>query len=246
MLDEAKTYLRTVLRSLAPEIAAGTPIVCLEPSCASVFHDELINLFPNDEAAKKLQKQIILFPDFLESVGYQPARENPRILGSKAVIHGHCHHKALWSISPEERLLGAAGLEPQVLDSGCCGLAGSFGYETEHYDISMKIGERVLFPSVRSAAPDTVIVADGFSCRQQISHGTPRHAMHLAEVLQMGLRPSQPRSKRGYVEDGHTEPNHRVPVLPMLALAGVVSAAGLFLLSRARQSNPTSRPRDRS
>ena len=246
MLDEAKTYLRTVLRSLAPEIAAGTPIVCLEPSCASVFHDELINLFPNDEAAKKLQKQIILFPDFLESVGYQPARENPRILGSKAVIHGHCHHKALWSISPEERLLGAAGLEPQVLDSGCCGLAGSFGYETEHYDISMKIGERVLFPSVRSAAPDTVIVADGFSCRQQISHGTPRHAMHLAEVLQMGLRPSQPRSKRGYVEDGHTEPKHGVPVLPMLALAGVVSAAGLFLLSRARQSNPTSRPRDRS
>ena len=178
MLDEAKTYLRTVLKSLATEITAGTPIVCLEPSCASVFHDELVNLFPNDEAAQKLRKQVILFPDFLETVGYRPAQNNPQLLGGKAVIHGHCHHKALWSISPEEKLLREAGLQPQVLDSGCCGLAGSFGYEEEHYDISMKIGERVLLPSVRSATPDTIIVADGFSCRQQISHGSfpPRHA----------------------------------------------------------------------
>ena len=237
MLDEAKTHLRTVLKSLTAEIATGAPIVCLEPSCASVFHDELINLFPTDEAAKKLQKQIILFPDFLESVGYRPAQQNPQLLGKKAIIHGHCHHKALWSISPEEQLLREAGLEPHVLDSGCCGLAGSFGYEAEHYDISMKIGERVLFPSVRVAAPDTVIVADGFSCRQQISHGTPRHAMHLAEVLQIGLRPSRPRSKRGYVEDGHIEPEHGLPVLPIVALAGLVSVAGLFLASRKRRAN---------
>ena len=233
MLDEAKTYLRTVLKSLAPEIAAGTPIICLEPSCASVFYDELINLFPNDEAARKLHKQIVLFPDFLESVGYRPARLNPQLLGGKAVIHGHCHHKALWSISPEERLLREAGLQPQVLDSGCCGLAGSFGYEAEHYDISMKIGERVLFPSVRSADRDTIVVADGFSCRQQISHGTPRRAMHLAEILQMGLRPSKARAKRGYIEDGHTEPKHGSPVLSILAVASLVSA-GVFFLSRAR------------
>ena len=239
MLDEAKTYLRTVLKSLAPEIAAGTPIICLEPSCASVFHDELINLFPNDEAAKKLQKQIILFPDFLERVGYRPAQGNPQLLGNKAVIHGHCHHKALWSISPEEKLLREAGLQPQVLDSGCCGLAGSFGYEAEHYDISMKIGERVLFSSVRSAAPDTIIVADGFSCRQQISHGTSRRGMHLAEVLQMGLRPSEQRPKRVYIEDGHTEPKHGLPKLPILTLAGLASAAGLFLLLRKRRPNTT-------
>jgi Fe-S oxidoreductase len=234
MLDEAKTYLRTVLKSLTAEIAAGTPIVCLEPSCASVFHDELTNLFPSDDAAQKLRKQIILFPDFLESVGYRPAQKNQQLLGSKALIHGHCHHKALWSISPEEKLLHEAGLQPQVLDSGCCGLAGSFGYETEHYDISMKIGERVLLPSVRSADRDTVIVADGFSCRQQISHGTRRRAMHLAEILQMGLHPSQPRSKRGYVEDGHTEPKHGVPMLSMLAVAALASAAGFFLLARKR------------
>lgn len=238
MLDEAKTYLRTVLKSLASEIAAGTPIVCLEPGCASVFHDELINLFPNDEAARKLQKQIILFADFLKTVGYRPAKNNPQLLDSKAIIHGHCHHKALWSISPEETLLRQAGLQPQVLDSGCCGLAGSFGYETEHYDISMKIGERVLFPAVRSAARDTVVVADGFSCRQQISHGTSRRAMHLAEVLQMGLRPTTPRSKRGFIEDGHTEPKHGFPAFPVLALASLASAAGVFLLARKRRSNP--------
>jgi Fe-S oxidoreductase len=238
MLDEAKTYLRTVLKSLAAEIAAGTPIVCLEPSCASVFHDELINLFPEDEAAQKLRKQIVLFPDFLASVGYRPAKNNPLLMGNKAVIHGHCHHKALWSLSPEEKLLSEAGLRPQVLDSGCCGLVGSFGYEAKHYDISRKIGERVLFPSVRSASPDTIIVADGFSCRQQISHGTPRRAMQLAEVLQMGLRPSPRRSKRSYIEDGHTEPKHGIGKVPIVVFAALASVAGLFFLAR-KGSNPT-------
>jgi Fe-S oxidoreductase len=235
MLDHAKTYLMTILSSLAAEIAAGIPIICLEPSCASVFRDELVNLFPKDHSAQRLRNQVVLFADFLESVGYKPTQRNQHLRGRKAVVHGHCHHKALWSMSPEERLLREAGFLPEVLDSGCCGLAGSFGYETEHYDISMKIGERVLFPSVRSADADTVIVADGFSCRQQISHGTPRKAMHLAEVLQMGLRPEPKRPKRRYIEVGHTEPKHGSPVLAALALAGIASAMGVYLLSRSRQ-----------
>jgi Fe-S oxidoreductase len=246
MLDDAKIYLRTVLDALSGEIDSGIPIVCLEPSCASVFHDELTNLFPQDEAAQKLRKQVVLFSDFLESVGYRPAQRNQQLVGRKAVVHGHCHHKALWSMAPEERLLGEAGLQPQVLDSGCCGLAGSFGYETEHYDISMKIGERVLLPEVRSADRDTVIVADGFSCRQQISHGTPRHAMHLAEILQMAIRPSAPRSRRGYIEDGHTEPKHGIPALPIFAGAGLAAIAGLFLLTRTRRSDTTHAPREGS
>lgn len=140
-------------------------------------------------------------------------------------------------MSPEEQLLREAGFEPEVLDSGCCGLAGSFGYETEHYDISRKIGERVLLPRVRWASADTVIVADGFSCRQQISHGTPRHAMHLAEVLQMGLRPEPKRSKRRYIEHGHTEPKHGSSALGLLALAGVASAVGVYLASRRGKRN---------
>jgi Fe-S oxidoreductase len=238
MLDLAKAYLRTILHTLAPQIAAGTPIVCLEPSCASVFHDELINLFPKEDAAQRLRKQVMLFADFLESVGYKPAQRNDTLCGRKAVVHGHCHHKALWSLSPEEKLLQEAGLQPEILDSGCCGLAGSFGYEAEHYDISMKIGERMLLPRVRSADPDTVIVADGFSCRQQIAHGTPRRAMHLAEILQMGLQPKGKRSKRRYVEAGHTEPEHGSVAFPLLAVVGLASAAAVYLLARSRRSSP--------
>lgn len=237
MLDHAKHYLRTILRSLADEIASEIPIVCLEPSCASVFRDELVNLFPKDDAAQRLHNQVVLFADFLGRVGYKPTQRNPNLPGRKAVVHGHCHHKALWSMSPEEQLLREAGFEPEVLDSGCCGLAGSFGYETEHYDISRKIGERVLLPRVRWASADTVIVADGFSCRQQISHGTPRHAMHLAEVLQMGLRPEPKRSKRRYIEHGHTEPKHGSSALGLLALAGVASAVGVYLASRRGKRN---------
>jgi Fe-S oxidoreductase len=189
-----------------------------------------------------LHGQVILFADFLERVGYKPARRNPRLDGSKAVVHGHCHHKALWNMSSEERLLREAGLEPEVLDSGCCGLAGSFGYESEHYDISMKIGERVLLPKVRSAERETVIVADGFSCRQQISHGTTRHAMHLAEVLQMSLRLEKRRSKRGYIEEGHTEPKHGSSALGMLAMASAAAVVGFYLLS-ARRDGLKKRPK---
>ncbi|HSU19528.1 MAG TPA: FAD-linked oxidase C-terminal domain-containing protein [Acidobacteriaceae bacterium] len=235
MLDLAKSYLRNILQSLAPQIEAGTPIVCLEPSCASVFHDELTNLFPRDDAAHKLRSQVVLFADFLESVGYKPSQRNTNLRGRKAIIHGHCHHKALWSMSPEQQLLREAGFEPELLDSGCCGLAGSFGYEAEHFDISIKIGERVLLPRVRSADRESLIVADGFSCRQQIAHATPRRALHLAEALEMTLHPAPEKRGRRYVETGHTEPEHR-SAAPGLLLAGAATAAGLFLLSRNRRA----------
>ena len=230
MLDEAKRYLRKVLATMSPEIAAGTPIVCLEPSCASVFKDELINLFPKEDAAQRLSKQVILFPDFLEQVGYKPGK-----LEGKAVVHGHCHHKALWSMSPEQRLLAATGLQTNVLDSGCCGLAGSFGYEAGHHDISMKIGEQVLFPKVREAERETIIVSDGFSCRQQIAHGTPRRAMHTAEVLQMALQTSAKKpGKRRYVEAGQTQPDAGYPFATALVAGAGVFGAGWYLLNRLR------------
>jgi Fe-S oxidoreductase len=103
-------------------------------------------------------------------------------------VHGHCHHKSLLKMTDVEQLLARVGLDFETLDSGCCGLAGSFGYEAEHYRISMQIGERVLLPAVRAAPPDAFIVADGFSCREQIAHATGRRALHLAEVLQLALR----------------------------------------------------------
>lgn len=247
MLEEAKAYLRNVLRALEPEIVKGTPIVCLEPSCASVFRDELRNLFPKHELAQKLGKQVVLFADFLKSSGYRPAQlaiESPtrgktsEKLPVKAIVHGHCHHKALWNMSPEEELLQHAGVEARVLDSGCCGLAGSFGYEREHHDISMQIGERVLLPEVRKADAETIVVADGFSCRQQIAHGTRRKAMHIAEVLQMGLGTQGkplPAVKRGrFIENGRIQPESRLPVAGLLLGVGILAGVGLLFGRRKR------------
>jgi Fe-S oxidoreductase len=201
MLDEAKRQLLQVLDVLRPSIRAGVPVVMLEPSCGSVFTDELVNLFPNDEDAQRLKQQTFLFADFLEQEGYTPPR-----LERQAVLHGHCHHKALVGLSAEERLLKKAGLEVNTLDSGCCGMAGSFGFEPEKYELSMKIGERKLLPAVREAPEDTLLVADGFSCRTQIEQGSPRRALHLAEVLRMARRegPRGPSGKNP--ERAHVQP----------------------------------------
>ncbi len=243
MLEQAKAYLRRVMTTLHKEIAAGTPIVCLEPSCASVFRDELKNLFPNDEVAGRLQKQVVLFADFLEQAGYKPTKFSDGLSGTRTLVHGHCHHKALWSMSPEQRLLDQAGLKTEVLDSGCCGLAGSFGYQAEHYDTSMKIGELKLLPIVRSAERSTVIVADGFSCRQQIDHGSSRRAMHTAEVLRMALHSAKLKpSKHRPIESGHTQPKAGYPVGTALAAAGVISAGYLYLRSRREQKASLSKP----
>ena len=185
MLDEAARLLRRVLRVLRGPLVAGVPIVVLEPSCAAVFRDELLNLFPADEDAIRLSGQTFLLSEFLAARA--PAWQPPR-LGGKALVHGHCHHKAVLGFESEQHVLDKLGLDFDVLDSGCCGMAGGFGFEREHYEISLRIGERVLLPAVRNAAADALIVADGFSCREQILQATGRRAMHLAEVLEMAVR----------------------------------------------------------
>ncbi|HMD34318.1 MAG TPA: FAD-binding and (Fe-S)-binding domain-containing protein [Vicinamibacterales bacterium] len=184
-LDRAKALLRDTMDGLGDHIDAGTPIVVLEPSCLAVFRDELINLFPRDERAQQLSKQTFLLSEFLRKKipNYQP----PRIT-RPVMLHGHCHHKAIARIDDEDALLRAAASSLDTLDSGCCGMAGSFGFEADHYEVSMKVGELVLLPAVRASAPDTIIVADGFSCREQIAHATGRRALHLAEFLRDGLR----------------------------------------------------------
>jgi FAD/FMN-containing dehydrogenase/Fe-S oxidoreductase len=183
MLDLAKKLLRNVISELRDDIRAGTPLVVLEPSCASVFRDELVNLFPNDEDAKRLCEQTVLLSEFFQK--FAPDHPLPQ-LKRTAIVHGHCHHKAIMQLHDEEAVLTRLGLEYQVLDSGCCGMAGAFGFEGGvHYDVSIKAGERVLLPAVRRAAPDTLIITDGFSCREQISQTTDRQALHLAEVIHM-------------------------------------------------------------
>ncbi len=188
MLALAQRLLRRVLESMRPEIRAGVPVICLEPSCASVFRDELLSLFPHDEDAKRLAKQTFTLDEFLAREGYQP----PRLEGHSALLHGHCHHKSVLNFDSENELLEKMGIRVDRPESGCCGMAGSFGFEREHYEISMKIGERVLLPAVRSAPAEQIIIADGFSCRTQIEQATGRSASHIAEVIQLAFkRPRQ-------------------------------------------------------
>jgi Fe-S oxidoreductase len=191
MLDRAQALLLQILDELSPEIEAGIPIVGLEPSCVAVFRDELLNLFPHDERAQALSRQTFLLSEFLEA-----SAKNfplPR-LDRKALLHGHCHHKSLMKMTAEEAVLHRLGVDFQSPAPGCCGMAGSFGFEHDKYDISMAIGELELLPAVRQAPPDWLIIADGFSCREQIAQGSPRHALHLAEVLQMALSVTDDRS----------------------------------------------------
>ena len=192
MLEKAKENLRQIMSALQSQIDAGLPIVVLEPSCASVFRDELHNLFPADESAGRLRKQTFLLSEFLQN---QAPEYHPPSLSRKVILHGHCHHKALMKITDEESILRKMGVQLQSLDSGCCGMAGPFGFQKDKFEISQAIGERILLPAVRNAAPDTLIVADGFSCREQILQGTGRSAMHLADVLKMALdRETLPRT----------------------------------------------------
>ena len=185
MLKEAKQYLRNVMNTLGAEIDAGLPMVVLEPSCASVFRDELHNLFPTEPRAERLRRQTFLLSELLETngSGYHPPK-----LDAKVLLHGHCHQKALMKMTAEESLLRKMRLELQTPDSGCCGMAGPFGFEKEKFAVSQAVGERVLLPAVRSAAADTLIVADGFSCREQIEQATGRKPMHLAELLLLAVQ----------------------------------------------------------
>jgi FAD/FMN-containing dehydrogenase/Fe-S oxidoreductase len=186
MLDRAESLLLEILDQLEPEIEAGIPVVGLEPSCVAVFRDELINLFPHDARAQALSRQTFLLSEFLENNSSQAPLPQ---LSRKALLHGHCHHKSIMKMTAEESLLHRLGIDFQSPAPGCCGMAGSFGFEPDKYEISQAIGELELLPAVRQAPADWLIIADGFSCREQIAQGTNRHAMHLAEVLQMALNP---------------------------------------------------------
>jgi FAD/FMN-containing dehydrogenase/Fe-S oxidoreductase len=185
MLDRAKRLLLEILDTLESEIEAGIPIVGLEPSCIAVFRDELTNLFPRDKRARALGQQTFLLSEFLEQK-LIPGSALPQ-LNRKALLHGHCHHKSIMKMTAEESLLRRLGIDFQSPAPGCCGMAGSFGFERDKYEVSQAIGELELLPAVRSAPTDWLIIADGFSCREQIAQGTDRHALHLAEVLQIAL-----------------------------------------------------------
>lgn len=180
-LDSARAYLRNILNRMGPQIDRGQPFVFLEPSCASVFHNELLEFFPHEERAQKLAQQTLLLSQFLsqQASEFQPAERT----GERIVLHGHCHHKAVFGMDEELDWLRRTGATVELLDAGCCGMAGPFGFEREHLAVSQSLGERVLLPAVRAAAPADLLVSDGFSCREQIAQNTARHAIHFAEAI---------------------------------------------------------------
>ncbi len=189
MLDRAKKLLLTILGALETEIKRDIPIVVLEPSCAAVFRDELLNLFPKDDRARRLSRQTFLLSEFLE----QKAKhfQLPK-LARKALVHGHCHHKSVMRMTDEESVLRKMGIDFHAPAPGCCGMAGSFGFESDKYETSLAIGELELLPAVRKADPDCLVIANGFSCREQIAQCTSRRALHLAEVIQLATRAPHP------------------------------------------------------
>jgi Fe-S oxidoreductase len=186
MLVTAKKMLLQILDALHDEIRDGIPIVGLEPSCVAVFRDELHNLFPRDEQASRLSVQVFTLSEFLQKKA--PDFKIPA-LHRKAIVHGHCHHKSIMKMDCEKAVLKKTGLDFEILPTTCCGMAGYFGYEKgKHYDVSIQAGELMLLPRVREAEQNTLIVTNGFSCREQIEQETSRKGLHLAQVLQMALR----------------------------------------------------------
>jgi FAD/FMN-containing dehydrogenase/Fe-S oxidoreductase len=193
MLRTAKHLFRQVLRTLRPEIEAGLPIVVPEPSCCASFRDELIGLFPHDRDAQRLAQQAVTLDELLDR--HAPRWEPPRV-ERPVLVQTHCHQGAVLDAGARRRVLEHADAAVTAPDTGCCGLAGSFGFEASKYDVSMACGERALFPAVRDASADTVVLADGFSCRTQIADGTGRRAVHLAQLLRAGLPSVGPTGSR--------------------------------------------------
>ncbi|HEY1358618.1 MAG TPA: FAD-linked oxidase C-terminal domain-containing protein [Thermoleophilaceae bacterium] len=184
MLDLAKVFWRRTLSTLEPHIHEGVPLVGAEPSCVASFRDELPGLLPHVEDAKRLSLQTLTLSEFLDR--HAPDWDVPR-LQRKAIVHGHCHQEATMGMDGEQSVYDRLGLDYELLDSGCCGLAGSFGFEREHHEISLRIGEHKLMPMVRDAAADTLVIADGFSCKTQVEQMTGRRPLHTAEVIKMAM-----------------------------------------------------------
>ncbi|MBI3278833.1 MAG: FAD-binding protein [Acidobacteria bacterium] len=232
MLGTARRLLHKILDTLRPAIRQGIPVVGLEPSCVSVFRDELPDLLSGDEDAAQLSRQTWHLSEFLEhhAGGYRPPP-----LRRKALVHGHCHHKAVLKLEAEESVLRKLGLDFQVLDSGCCGMAGGFGYEAgEPYRVSVACGERVLLPAVRGAAEDTLILADGFSCREQISQLTGRRALHLAEAMQMAIEQARPLPESAPIREVTPAQAVFAQTAGLLGAGALLAGAGTLLKTRSR------------
>jgi Fe-S oxidoreductase len=190
MVDEARHEARRTIDALRTYVDRGIAIVGLEPSCLLTLRDEFASMFPGKET-QTLARSAFLFEEFLvrEKKAGRLQLELLPLESTRALLHGHCHQKAFGVMSSVEEVLSwIPGLTTRTIESSCCGMAGTFGYEAEHFEVSMKMGELSLLPAVRGAEPDTLIVADGTSCRHQIHDGAGKEAVHVAVVLERALR----------------------------------------------------------
>jgi Fe-S oxidoreductase len=189
LIDEAKVELRRTLAALEPYLAKGMPVIGLEPSCLYTFRDEAAALLPGD-ATERLAKSALLFEEFLarEDEAGRLTLPLAAIKFRRALLHGHCHQKAFAAMGAVESVLRLIpGLDVETIESSCCGMAGAFGYKPENQEISMRMAEAALLPAVRAAGADTILVADGASCRTQIKDGADREAVHVAKLLESAL-----------------------------------------------------------
>ena len=227
-LDTARGMLEEILGALKPEIEAGTPVVGLEPSCMSVLKDEMKNMLPFNQDAHRLREKTFVLSEFLEKEA--PHYEPPK-LRRKAVVQGHCHHHAVFNkLKQEQEVMKKMELDFELLDSGCCGMAGSFGFEADKYEVSKKIAEAGLLPAIRKASKDTLIIADGFSCREQIEDLTDRRGLHLAEIIQIAKREGPGGPAGDYPERRYLPPDAPMADLRTLALVGAGALAAGALL----------------
>jgi FAD/FMN-containing dehydrogenase/Fe-S oxidoreductase len=227
-LDQANELLVDVLAHLKSEIESGTQVVGLEPSCVTVFRDEMTDLRPHDQDAKRLHGQVFTLAEFLERHNYQPPS-----LHEDIVVHGHCHQKAVISLDAEKKLFAAMGTKAEILDDGCCGMAGSFGFEKRKYDVSMKIYEHELGPHLRSVPAERLVLADGFSCRTQIEQATGHRPLHLAQLLQAARRGSDAREcSRRELKKVVSRDRSSVAIGSALALAGAAVGLGAIYIAR--------------
>ena len=237
-LVTAKRVLRRTLDVLRPWLDEGALVVGLEPSCTAVFRADAAELLAGDPDVELLRGRTVTLAELL--LDHTPGWRPPR-LARHALVQTHCHQHAVMGFDADVRLMRLLGLDVDVLDSGCCGLAGNFGFEKGHYPVSTACGERVLFPALRSAHDDDVVVADGFSCRTQIAQGDAggRQAVHLGEVLAAALdgdsvRPGQ-RPEDAYAERPTTSRMATsLALVGTAAAAAVVGAAAVWRLRRCR------------
>jgi FAD/FMN-containing dehydrogenase/Fe-S oxidoreductase len=235
-LDQAERYLHTVLDRLRDHVRAGVPVVGMEPSCLAVFKDELCKILPHDDDARRLAENSYHFGEFFEKFDVPPPRFGDGV-PAEATLWGHCHHRATGGVDSEQRVLERMGVDTNSVTGGCCGLAGSWGFEDGKWEISIDCGEQAFLPAARATADDAVVVANGFSCQTQLEQapGSHQQALHLAQMMALAREGRDTRAGRNEVEARPTPPLRvRIARTAPAVLAAATALSTVFRLARRR------------